>query len=39
VKANEDPNLFIVDDQYDKNYDIQLFEKKLAGQLALLKSE
>lgn len=30
VKANEDPNLFIVDDSYDKNYDIQAFSKALA---------
>jgi len=27
VKANEDINLFIVDDSYDKNYDIQAFER------------
>lgn len=39
VKANEDSNLFIVDDQYDKNYDIQAFEKGLAGKLSLLDSE
>ena len=39
VKANEDTNLFIVDDQYDKNYDIQAFEKGLAGKLSLLDSE
>lgn len=31
VKANQDNNLFIVDDSYDKNYDIQAFEKGLAG--------
>lgn len=30
VKANEDVNLFIVDDSYDKNYDVQAFEKALA---------
>lgn len=29
VKANEDPNLLIIDDQYDKNYDIQAFERAL----------
>jgi hypothetical protein len=29
VKANEDPNLFIVDDAYDKNYDVQAFEQSL----------
>jgi len=39
VKANEDVNLFIVDDQYDKNYDIQAFEKTLAGKLSLLNPE
>jgi len=39
VKANEDPNLFIVDDQYDKNYDIQAFEKTLAKGMELLKSD
>lgn len=39
VKSNEDMNLFIVDDQYDKDYDIQAFEKELAGKLQLLKSE
>lgn len=38
VKANEDQNLFIVDDSYDKNYDIQAFEKSLAGSLELFKS-
>lgn len=38
VKANEDQNLFIVDDAYDKNYDIQAFEKGLAGSLELFKS-
>ncbi len=39
VKSNDDPNLFIVDDQYDKNYDIQAFERKLGGQLNLFSSE
>jgi hypothetical protein len=38
VKANEDSNLFIVDDSYDKNYDIQAFEQSLAGSLELFKS-
>lgn len=38
VKANEDQNLFIVDDQYDKSYDIQAFERKLAGKMELFKS-
>jgi hypothetical protein len=39
VKANEDINLFIVDDQYDKNLDVQAFEQGLAGRLSLLQSE
>lgn len=39
IKANEDINLFIVDDQYDKNYDIQAFEQTLSGKLDLLNSE
>lgn len=38
VKANEDPNLFIVDDTYDKNYDIQSFEQALSGQMEAWKS-
>jgi hypothetical protein len=29
VKANDDQNYFIVDDSYDKNYDIQAFEDSL----------
>jgi len=29
VRSNEDQNLFIVDDTYDKDYDIQAFESKL----------
>ncbi len=39
VKANADANLFIVDDQYDKNYDIQAFERKIDGALNLFNSE
>lgn len=31
VRANDDNNLFIVDDQYDTNYDIQAFERALSG--------
>lgn len=31
VRANDDKNLFIVDDQYDRNLDIQAFERALAG--------
>lgn len=37
VKANEDQNFFIVDDAYDKNYDIQAFEDSL-GNLDTFKS-
>ena len=29
VRANEDKNLFIVDDTYDKDYDLQAFEQAL----------
>lgn len=39
VKGNSDNNLLIVDDQYDKNYDIQAFERKIDGALALFDSE
>jgi hypothetical protein len=39
VKGNEDNNLFIVDDQYDKNFDIQAFDRKLSGKLDLFKSD
>jgi hypothetical protein len=39
TKANEDPNLFIVDDQYDNNLDIQGFERKIQGALKLFDSE
>jgi hypothetical protein len=37
VKANEDQNYFIVDDSYDKNYDLQAFEDAL-GNLELFRS-
>jgi len=39
VKANSDTNLFIVDDQYDKNFDIQAFERKIDSSLKLFDSE
>ena len=39
VKSNDDQNLFIVDDQYDKNYDIQSFEKGLNNLQQLFKNE
>lgn len=38
VKANKDENLFIVDDSYDKNYDIQAFEQSIGGNMELFKS-
>ena len=38
VKANQDINYFIVDDSYDKNYDIQAFESSIAGALSTFKS-
>ncbi len=39
VKSNDDKNLFIVDDQYDKNYDILAFEKGLTNLQQLFKNE
>lgn len=39
VKANQDQNLFIVDDQYDKNFDIAAFERKIGGKTSLFNSE
>jgi hypothetical protein len=39
VRANEDQNLFIVDDTYDKDYDIQQFEKSIAQNFSIYKSE
>lgn len=38
VRGNEDPNLFIVDDTYDKNYDIRAFERALTTNLELFNS-
>lgn len=38
VRGNEDANLFIVDDSYDKNYDIQAFEKALTQRIRLFES-
>lgn len=38
VKANEDLNYFIVDDSYDKNYDIQAFERSLSSSLQTFRS-
>jgi hypothetical protein len=35
VKANTDKNYFIVDDAYDKNYDIKAFEESLIGSGAI----
>lgn len=39
VRANEDNNLFIVDDQYDKNFDIQAFSRQLKGKMELFKTQ
>lgn len=39
VRANEDQNLFIVDDQYDKNLDIQAFERAIGSKIELFNSE
>jgi len=39
VKANEDQNLFIVDDQYDKNLDIQAFERGLSSGISIFESK
>lgn len=38
VKANQDINYFIVDDAYDKNYDVQAFEATLGGALSTFRS-
>ncbi len=39
VKSNTDTNLFVVDDQYDKNFDIMAFERKIQASLKLFESE
>lgn len=39
VRANEDKNLFIVDDTYDKDYDILAFEKSLKENMELYNNE
>lgn len=39
VKANEDKNLFIVDDQYDTNFDILAFERKIGGTINQFNSQ
>jgi hypothetical protein len=39
VRANEDRNLMIVDDTYDKDYDIIAFEKDLNNSIELFNSE
>ena len=38
VRGNSDTNLFIVDDTYDKNYDIRAFEQALTSRLDLFNS-
>lgn len=39
VRSNTDNNLFVVDDQYDMNYDIQAFERKVGNNLSLFDSD
>jgi hypothetical protein len=39
VRANQDKNLLIVDDSYDKDYDILAFGKSLSDNLNLFNSE
>lgn len=39
VRANEDKNLFIVDDQYDKNFDILAFERKVGAKIEVFNSQ
>jgi hypothetical protein len=39
VRANEDKNLFIVDDFYDKDYDIAAYEQSLTDGLKLYNNE
>lgn len=39
VRANDDKNLFIVDDTYDKDYDIIAYEKSLTDGLKLYNDE
>jgi len=36
VRANTDKNLFIVDDNYDKDYDIMAYNKSVAGSIGLM---
>ena len=38
ARGNSDTNLFIVDDAYDKNYDIRAFEQALTSNLELFQS-
>jgi predicted transcriptional regulator len=39
VRANEDKNLFIVDDHYDKDFDILAYEQSLTDGLKLFNNE
>jgi hypothetical protein len=39
VRANEDKNLFIVDDQYDNNLDLQAFERKIGNKIEIFNSQ
>lgn len=39
VRANEDKNLFIVDDSYDKDYDIAAFEKSFTAGMTIFEND
>ncbi len=39
VRGNLDVNLFVVDDQYDKNFDIMAFERKIESNLQMFNSD
>jgi hypothetical protein len=39
VRANQDQNLFIVDDSWDKDLDLQAFAQKLGSQITLFQSD
>ncbi len=39
VRANEDKNFLIVDDSYDKDYDLMAYEQELSGEMQTFNSE
>ena len=39
VRANDDKNLFIVDDYYDKDYDIAAYNKNLVDSIGLYNND